>query len=118
MPDLFPTTARTWIDEQFATIELGGDAAADARVRLRGHVMERYARPLSAYVRATSIARALSLDADLVALDDDAFSRLHGRGPDLTGKRDRVGQQAKAGLGPQPTSGSARDRARRRCRLT
>ena len=69
MPDLFPTTARTWIDEQFATIELGGDAAADARVRLRSHVMERYARPLSAYVRATSIARALLLDADDVVHD-------------------------------------------------
>ena len=69
MPDLFPSTARTWIDEQFATIELGGDAAADARVRLRSHVMERYARSLSAYVRATSIARALSLDADDVVHD-------------------------------------------------
>jgi DNA-directed RNA polymerase specialized sigma24 family protein len=69
VPDLFPTTARTWIDEQFATIELGGAAAADARVRLRSHVMERYARPLSAYVRATSIARALSLDADDVVHD-------------------------------------------------
>ena len=69
MHDLFPTTARTWIDEQFATIELGGDAAADARVRLRSHVMERYARSLSAYVRATSIARALSLDADDVVHD-------------------------------------------------
>jgi DNA-directed RNA polymerase specialized sigma24 family protein len=69
VPDLFPTTARTWIDEQFATIELGGDAAADARVRLRSHVMERYARSLSAYVRATSIARALSLDADDVVHD-------------------------------------------------
>lgn len=69
MPDLFPTTARTWIDEQFATIELGGDAAVDARVRLRSHVMERYARPLSAYVRATSIARMLSLDADDVVHD-------------------------------------------------
>jgi hypothetical protein len=69
VPDLFPTTARTWIDEQFATIEFGGDAAVDARVRLRSHVMERYARPLSAYVRATSIARALSLDADDVVHD-------------------------------------------------
>jgi DNA-directed RNA polymerase specialized sigma24 family protein len=69
VPDLFPSTARTWISEQFATIELGGVDADTARERLRSHVMEHYARPLAAYVRATSIARTLSLDADDVVHD-------------------------------------------------
>jgi hypothetical protein len=55
MPDLFPTTHATWLDDAIRT------APADARA----HVMQRYFDPLCAYARASSL-RLLGEPAELV----------------------------------------------------
>jgi hypothetical protein len=55
MPDLFPTTHATWLDDAIRT------APADARA----HVMRRYFDPLCAYARASSL-RLLGEPAELV----------------------------------------------------
>ena len=65
--DHFPSTHATWIDAQLTLAE-GGDArvAAGAAQSLQTHVMERYHRPLCAYVRTGAFAR-LGEPEDLVA---------------------------------------------------
>jgi DNA-directed RNA polymerase specialized sigma24 family protein len=65
--DHFPSTHATWIDAQLTLAE-GGDArvAAGAAQSLHTHVMERYHRPLCAYVRTGAFAR-LGEPEDLVA---------------------------------------------------
>ena len=65
--DHFPSTHATWIDAQLTLAE-GADprAAAGAAQSLRAHVMERYHRPLCAYVRTGAFAR-LGEPEDLVA---------------------------------------------------
>lgn len=58
----FPTTRLAWIDDQLATIELGGEAAGRARAGLLSHVIERYRDPLVAYLRAAGVARGADAD--------------------------------------------------------
>jgi DNA-directed RNA polymerase specialized sigma24 family protein len=65
--DHFPSTHATWIDAQLTLAE-GADprAATSAAQSLRTHVMERYHRPLCAYVHTGVFAR-LGEPEDLVA---------------------------------------------------
>ena len=60
--DFFPTTHRTWLHTQLAAIGEGADPSPnpdrDAALRLvRAHLFERYAAPLIAYTRASSLRR-------------------------------------------------------------
>ncbi|MBI1304427.1 MAG: hypothetical protein GC172_11680 [Phycisphaera sp.] len=63
MPDLFPTTHATWLETEL--LERPDSA--------RAHVMSRYAEPLAAYIRASSL-RALGEPNELV--NDFLASRL------------------------------------------
>ncbi len=53
--DEFPSTHGTWILSRLDAMQGGGEAAGAALAELNGHVMRRYAGPLSAYVRASSL---------------------------------------------------------------
>jgi DNA-directed RNA polymerase specialized sigma24 family protein len=65
--DHFPSTHATWIDAQLTLAEGADPRAATSAVQsLRSHVMERYHRPLCAYVHTGAFAR-LGEPEDLVA---------------------------------------------------
>ena len=65
--DHFPSTHATWIDAQLTLAEGADPRVATSAVQsLRSHVMERYHRPLCAYVHTGAFAR-LGEPEDLVA---------------------------------------------------
>lgn len=53
--DEFPSTHGTWILSRLDEMRGGGDEAGAALAELNGHVMRRYAQPLAAYARASSL---------------------------------------------------------------
>ena len=53
--DHFPSTHGTWILSRLDEMRGGGDMARAALDELNGHVMRRYAQPLAAYVRTSSL---------------------------------------------------------------
>ena len=59
MPELFPSTPRTWITEQ---LDLGDSAAAD----VRKHILALYFQPLCGYAQASSL-RELGNPSELVS---------------------------------------------------
>jgi len=55
--DFFPSTHETWLHTRIEAISCGdGLIALQAAQEIREHLMERYAEPLTAYVRGSSLA--------------------------------------------------------------
>ena len=86
--DLFPSTHATWLQTRIECIVQGDQTLAQqAAQELREHLMVRYAEPLCAYIRGSSL-RSLTEPQDLV---HDFFARVLGDAQFLVRWRQRGG---------------------------